>query len=108
MVGRTAGSAADRLVGLVGHAQQPDEAVRRGPGGPPYGFWEPGVYTGLPTKARNSSRVALFDRNEPSIVLVMVPECCFSTPRIIMQKWRASTKTATPRGEMALSTDSAI
>jgi len=47
---------------------------------------------------RNSSRDALFLRNEPSVALVMVEERCFSTPRIIMQKWLASHNTATPRG----------
>src|SRR5258708_3314274 len=35
-VGRTPWSAADPLVGLLGRAQQPDEGVRRGPGGPPH------------------------------------------------------------------------
>ncbi len=35
---------------------------------------------------RNSSRVAFCERKLPIMVLVMVPECCFSTPRIIMQK----------------------
>ncbi len=37
-------------------------------------------------------------RNAPSMVLVMAPECCFSTPRIIMQKCRASQITPTPHG----------
>ena len=32
------------------------------------------------------------------MALVMAPECCFSTPRIIMQKWRASQITPTPSG----------
>ena len=43
-------------------------------------------YEGRATSERNSSRVALLERNAPSMVLVMAPECCFSTPRIIMQK----------------------
>ena len=30
------------------------------------------------------------------MALVIAPECCFSTPRIIMQKWRASHTTPTP------------
>jgi hypothetical protein len=47
---------------------------------------------------RNSSRVSLFVRKAPSIALVTVPECCFSTPRIIMQKCCASAMTPTPIG----------
>ena len=47
---------------------------------------------------RNSSRVSLRSRKPPSMALVTVPECCFSTPRIIMQKWRASHTTPTPSG----------
>src|ERR1017187_1533604 len=35
------------------------------------------------------------------MALVIAPECCFSTPRIIMQKWRASQITPTPSGLMA-------
>ncbi len=42
--------------------------------------------------------VDLFVRKLPSIVLVMVLEPCFSTPRIIMQKCWASHRTPTPRG----------
>src|ERR1039457_4606361 len=53
------------------------------------------------TSARNSSRVSLRLRNAPSMALVIAPECCFSTPRIIMQKWRASQITPTPSGLMA-------
>ena len=49
-------------------------------------------------RARNSSRVSLLVRKAPSIALVTVPECCFSTPRIIMQKCRASATTPTPIG----------
>src|SRR5271154_2802246 len=47
---------------------------------------------------RNSSRVCFCSRNSPSIALVTVPECCFSTPRIIMQKCCASHTTPTPLG----------
>src|SRR5579862_9575505 len=47
---------------------------------------------------RNSSRVSFCSRNAPSMVLVTVPEFCFSTPRIIMQKCCASTITPTPTG----------
>ena len=32
------------------------------------------------------------------MALVTVPEYCFSTPRIIMQKWRAPQITPTPSG----------
>src|SRR5260370_837102 len=38
------------------------------------------------TSERNSSRVDLRSRKAPSMALVTVPDCCFSTPRIIMQK----------------------
>ncbi len=51
--------------------------------------------------------MALLLRKWPSIVLVTVLECCFSTPRIIIQKWLASTRTPTPRGEMTFETASA-
>ena len=53
-----------------------------------------------PARDRNSSRVSLRSRNAPSMALVMAPECCFSTPRIIMQKCRASQITPTPSGSM--------
>ena len=39
-------------------------------------------------------------RNAPSMALVTAPECCFSTPRIIMQKCRASQMTPTPSGSI--------
>lgn len=44
----------------------------------------------------NSLRVASSRRNEPIIELVLITECCFSTPRICMQRWRASMTTPTP------------
>src|SRR5260370_19323161 len=50
------------------------------------------------TSERNSSRVDLRSRKAPSMALVTVPDCCFSTPRIIMQKGRASQITPTPFG----------
>src|SRR5579871_2738847 len=50
---------------------------------------------------RNSSRATLLLRNSPSMALVTVWGRCFSTPRIIIQKWLASHLTATPRGAMA-------
>jgi len=56
------------------------------------------LWLGDLTSDRNSSRVSLRFRNAPSIELVTAPECCFSTPRIIMQKCRASQITATPIG----------
>ena len=40
----------------------------------------------------------MFSRKSPSIALVMVVEFCFSTPRITMQRWRASMMTPTPCG----------
>ena len=46
------------------------------------------------------ARLFLRSRKIPSMALVMAPECCFSTPRIIMQKWRASQITPTPTGSM--------
>src|SRR6266404_1425507 len=50
----------------------------------------------LPIRARNSSRVAVDSRNVPSTDEVIITEFCFSTPRIIMHKWRASIITPTP------------
>src|SRR5262249_29149351 len=50
------------------------------------------------TRRRNSSRVRWSSRNAPRIAEVMVLEPCFSTPRIIMQRWAASSTTPTPRG----------
>jgi hypothetical protein len=58
-------------------------------------------------RARTSSRVS-FSRKAPSMGDVIVEECCFSTPRIIMHKFLASTITPTPSGFMALSIASAI
>ena len=52
----------------------------------------------LADQGENSLRVSLLSRKAPSMALVMAPECCFSTPRIIMQKCRASQITPTPRG----------
>src|SRR5690606_1424306 len=49
-------------------------------------------------RRRNSSRVMGQSAKTPRIALVMVREFCFSTPRIIMQRWLASTTTPTPRG----------
>src|SRR5206468_708498 len=53
---------------------------------------------GRPMRLRNSARVALFVWNTPRRQLVRTLLFCFSTPRIIMHRWRASTATATPRG----------
>src|SRR4051794_7142840 len=59
----------------------------------------------LPLRARiserNSCRVFSSLRKAPSIEEVTAAECCFSTPRIIMQRWRASTTTPTPSGAIA-------
>lgn len=52
------------------------------------------------TSDRNSSRVSFRSRKAPNIALVVAPECCFSTPRIIMQKCRASQITPTPTGSV--------
>jgi len=58
-----------------------------------------GVYgRGELTSARNSSRVCLFSRKSPSMALVVVVEFCFSTPRMTMQRCRASMMTPTPAG----------
>jgi len=50
---------------------------------------------------KNSERVSCESRKEPSIEEVTAAECCFSTPRIIMHRWRASITTPTPCGLMA-------
>src|ERR1700688_830860 len=47
---------------------------------------------------RNSVRVSCSSRKQPSIDEVTAAECCFSTPRFIMQRWRASMTTPTPCG----------
>ena len=47
---------------------------------------------------RNSSRVRGSSRKTPRTALVTVREFCFSTPRIIMQRWDASMTTPTPCG----------
>src|SRR6266511_334064 len=51
----------------------------------------------LPISERNSSRVATDSRKVPSTEDVIMIEFCFSTPRIIMHRWRASIITPTPR-----------
>ena len=50
---------------------------------------------------RNSVRVRASSRNVPSIALVTADDCCFSTPRIAMQRWVPSMTTATPSGSTA-------
>src|SRR2546430_6367755 len=52
----------------------------------------------LYTSRRNSSRVFASCSSAPRKALVTVLEFCFSTPRIIMQRWYASITTPTPRG----------
>ena len=54
----------------------------------------------LRTRDKNSSRVARFERNSPSMQELTATEFCFPTPRIIMQRWRASMTTPTQRGLM--------
>src|ERR1700686_309372 len=49
---------------------------------------------------RNSVLVSSSLRKQPSIEEVTAEECCFSTPRIIMQRWRASITTPTPCGSI--------
>src|SRR3989338_5473564 len=49
----------------------------------------------------NSMRVLRSVRNAPSIVLVTQVAFCFSTPRMAMQRCRASMITATPKGSSA-------
>ena len=56
----------------------------------PFGRWR--------MSDRNSDRVSSSSRKTPSIDDVTAAECCFSTPRIIMQRWRASITTPTPCG----------
>src|SRR5206468_10130449 len=51
----------------------------------------------LYTSRRNSSRVFASCSRAPRRALVTVLEFCFSTPRIIMQRWYASITTPTPR-----------
>ena len=53
---------------------------------------------GRRTSERNSFRVCICVLKTPSIAEVTVDECCFSTPRIIMQRCCASRITATPCG----------
>src|SRR5258707_1082589 len=48
----------------------------------------------------DSPRVSSSLRKHPSIELVTAAECCFSTPRIIMQRCRASITTPTPCGSI--------
>ena len=50
---------------------------------------------------RNSVRVSSSVRKQPSIDEVTADECCFSTPRIIMHRCRASITTPTPCGSIA-------
>ena len=52
-------------------------------------------------RVRNSVRVRASSRNVPSIALVTADDCCFSTPRIAMQRWVPSMTTPTPSGSMA-------
>lgn len=49
-------------------------------------------------RVRNSLRVLTSSRKTPSMALVVATEFCFSTPRIIMQRCRASMTTPTPSG----------
>ena len=46
----------------------------------------------------NSMRVDWRVRKTPSMAEVTAFEFCFSTPRMIMQRWNASMTTATPWG----------
>ncbi len=73
------GSGDDSELGACGH-QKPLGA-----------FWR--------SRERNSLRVSCW-RKTPSMAEVTAAECCFSTPRIIMQRWRASMTTPTPCGWM--------
>jgi hypothetical protein len=52
------------------------------------------------TRERNSARVFCWWKT-PTIAEVTVDECCFSTPRIIMQRCLASITTPTPWGSIA-------
>src|SRR3984885_4238993 len=62
---------------------------------------------GCRTSDKNSVRVS-FSRKQPTIAEVTVDEFCFSIPRIIMHKCRASITTPTPCGWIASSIESAI
>ena len=59
-------------------------------------------------RRRNSSRVFESSRKMPLSALVTAREFCFSTPRIIMQKWAASITTPTPVGRRTFMMASAI
>src|ERR1700693_5445399 len=59
-------------------------------------------------RERNSERVSSSLRKQPSMEEVTAAECCFSTPRIIMHRWRASITTATPWGSITFWMVSAI
>jgi len=61
---------------------------------------QPPAQPGCRTRERNSARVS-FCRKHPTIADVTVEEFCFSIPRIIMQRCRASITTPTPCGLIA-------
>lgn len=62
----------------------------------------------FPIRLRNSSRVRSSLRKTPSMELVTAKACCFSTPRMAMQRWKASITTATPSGRSISRRHSAI
>src|SRR5207247_1087240 len=61
-----------------------------------------------PIRPRNSSRVAAESRKVPTTDEVIMTEFCFSTPRIIMHRWRASIITPTPAASIESMIASAI
>ena len=110
--GALAGGAADDVNDIVrGHARgfiQDQETVHRLPD---YAVCICGNLAVAPlrrTRERNSLRVCSWVLKTPRIAEVTVAECCFSTPRIIMQRCCASRMTATPCGSMASVMASAI
>src|SRR5438552_16101783 len=81
---------------VVGDGADGDEGELPGEGG-----WGRVAHPGprpLYTSRRNSSRVFASWSSAPRRALVIVLEFCFSTPRIIIQRWYASITTPTPRG----------
>src|SRR5512137_590019 len=88
----------ERMIRMADGEDRPCAAVRGLVHGPGVVACSAGDHTGagLLMRDRNSSLVAGFVRKTPSTDEVTNMEFCFSTPRIIMQRWRASIITPTP------------
>src|SRR5260221_8476676 len=90
-----------RAVQQLGHGESdPARGARDAGELPGKGGGRPVAHPGprLYTSRRNSSRVFASWSSAPRRALVTSLEFCFSTPRIIMQRWYASITTPTPRG----------